>query len=274
MDMAIDFASTNARIYLIPFASTILTIALLRLFLGAWRGAVLAAVGIGSGFLISYFLVRGYNLWPPFGALGILPFVAIAGILAGTFLDVHDAPPSVVNLFILALSFAIVGWVAFEWNSGVISGDGLVLYGALVFAGYWLMQRLYDNRDFGLASSIAAFSGAFGLILIADVYGTRTGLFASGLAAAIAGYMVWNWPKYRYPWGAVGTLVAGGIFLTLASELAIKNEGLAFPVGITMTCFIVYDITSRLFPVRQALQPFIQIAASAIPIAAAAYMAS
>lgn len=274
MDLSIDFNDTNVRIFLIPAVVSILAIGFLRITLGAWRTSVLAPVGIGVGFLVSYFLTTGLPLWPVASVLGITPYVVVAGILVGSFLDMRSTENSSLTLMHIALSMVLVFWVATQWHGGTIHENEMVLYGVLIFSGFWAMQQLNDQRDSGLAPAISIFSALVGIAIIANIYGTRTGLFASSLAAATIGYMVWNWPNCRYPWGSTGTIVGGGVYLILASELAIKNPALALPIGLTLLSFIIHNLTYRLFPTGNALQPFIQIMFSSLPIATAGYLVS
>lgn len=273
MDFSIDFNDTNVKILLVPAVISFLTIAFLRITTGAWLGSVLAPLGVGSGFLASYSLTVGLPLWPIATVLGLLPFVVAGAMFIGVFLDLNSAKNNSITMLHIIASLGLVFLVASKWHGGGIDQSELVLYGVLIISGFWAMQQLNDQRDEGLAPAISLLSAAVGLTVVATIYGTRTGLFSTSLAAACFGYIVWNWPKSRYPWGSSGTLVGGGVYLILASELAIKNPALALPIGLTLLSFIIYNITSRLFPVGTAFQPFIQLMFSAIPIAAAGYLA-
>lgn len=272
MELNIDFTDTNVRIFLIPAVASFITIAVIRMLLGSWRASVLAPIGIGVGFLASYVLTTGLPLWPIASVLGITPYVVGLAIILGGILDLRDTPNSTLTMLHIALAMGLVFWVASKWHGGSINPDEMLLYGILVFSGFWAMQQLNDQRDSGLAPAISVLSALAGLAVISHFYGTRTGLFASALGAATIGYMVWNWPKCRYPWGSSGTIMGAGVYLVLASELAIKNPSLAMPIGFTLLPFIIYNLTFRFFPTGSALQPFIQIMFSAIPIAIAGYL--
>lgn len=272
MDLAIDFNNTNVKILLIPAVVSFLSVAILRFSLGAWRGSVLAPLGIGCGFLASYFFTMGLPLWPVASVLGLLPVVALGGMAAGALLDLKAAKDSTITMLHIIISLGLVFWVASLWHGGSIEQNELVLYGVLILSGFWAFQRLNAQRDEALAPAISLLSASIGISVIATIYGTRTGLFSTGLAAACFGYIAWNWPNCRFPWGSSATLVGGGIYLVLASELAIKNPTLALPVGLTLFSFVMFDLGNKLFPTGTAFQPFIQLLFSALPIAAAAYL--
>lgn len=272
MDFASYLNDTNVKTLVIPALGSFLTIALLRLSLGAWRGSVLASLGIGIGFLFSYYFTMGLPLWPVSSVHGMLPLVVIGGMVIGVFLDLNVVKNSTNTMLHLITALGLVFWVASMWHGGGINQSELVLYGVLILSGFWALQRMDEQRDEGLAPAISILSASVGLTIIATIYGTRTSLFSSGLGAAIFGYMLWNWPRCRFPWGSSATLVSGGVYLVLASELAIKNPALALPVGLTLLSFIIFDITNKFFPTDKSFQPFIQILFSALPIAFAAYL--
>jgi hypothetical protein len=270
MDLTIDFNDTNIKTIFVPIVASLLTIAILRLS-GAWRGSALAQLSIGIGFLASYFLTMGLPLWPVASVLGLLPFVVVAGMVVGVLLDLNSAKDSTLTLLHISVSLGLVFWVASLWHGGGIQQSELVLYGVLILSGFWAMQRLHHQRDEGVAPAISLLTACIGITVVATIYGTRTSLFSTGLAAACVGFIVWNWPNCRYPWGSSATLVGGSVYIVLASELAIKNPALALPIGLTLLSFIIFDITNRLFPVNSVFQPFIQLIFSAFPIALAAY---
>ncbi len=272
MDLTIDFNDTNVKTLLVPIVASFITIAFLRVSAGPWRGSILAPLGIGSGFLASYFLSMGLPLWPVASVLGLLPVVVVAGMIVGLVLDMNSAKTSTLTMLHISASLGLVFWVASLWHGGGIQQSELVLYGVLILSGFWAMQRMNDQRDEGIAPAISLLTACIGLTVIATIYGTRTGLFSTGLAAACFGYIIWNWPNCRFPWGSSATLVGGGVYIVLASELAIKNPALALPVGLTLINFVVFDLTNKLFPTGNAFQPFIQLMFSALPIALAAYL--
>lgn len=272
MDFAIDFNNTNVKTILIPALASFLTIAFLRFSTGAWRGSVLAPLGIGSGFLVSYYFTMGLPLWPVSSVLGMLPIVVVAGMALGVLLDLNGAKNNSLTMIHIIASLGLVFWVASLWHGGSIQQSELVLYGVLILCGFWALQHLNEQRDEGLAPAISLLSASIGLTIIASIYGTRTGLFSTGLAASCLGYIVWNWPNCRFPWGSSATLVGGGVYLVLASELAIKNPSLTLPIALTLLSFTIFNVTNRLFPTGVAFQPFIQLMFSALPIALAAYL--
>jgi|GEM_PF-3182036 len=263
---------TNVRIFLVPLMASFLAVGLIRMIFDTWSSSALATISIGIGFYVAYQSITFFPLWPPAGTLGILPFVVIGGILIGVFLDLINAKDELKNMSLLAVSVLMVLWVVREWGAGSISTNGMGLYGALIFGGYWALQRLEAMRDEKLAAPISILSAAIMLAIIAGLYGTSTGLYAVALASATMGFILWNWPKVKHVWGATGTITAGGIYLVILSDLAFQNPAMALSVGSSLFCFGVYGVSSRLFPVPGPFAPVIQLALSVFPIMLGVYL--
>jgi len=135
---------------------------------------------------------------------------------------------------------AVVQFVAAAWAVYVMGGvPGLTVNGAVVPLGWagslaavvgivWVtnLYNFMDGID-GLAGTEAVTVGAGGALLLWWSGAPGLALTAAGLAAAAAGFLVWNWPPARIFMGDVGSGLIGFCFAVLA--VASEHAG-AVPV--------------------------------------------
>lgn len=67
MPFVLDFSNPVIQTYLVPLLAAAASVGLVRFFLGPIRGALLAGVGIGIGYLAAHLLLQGPPAWPPAG---------------------------------------------------------------------------------------------------------------------------------------------------------------------------------------------------------------
>ena len=185
----------------------------------AYRGAISASLGwalIGGG-------------------------LAVAGI---GFIDDHFAVPARLRLLV---HFAAAGWALWRLN-----GMGPLHLGGLIWDWGWVGQlvalvglvwmiNLYNFMDGidGLAGLEGVSVSALGGLLLA--WGGLGGLAGCALvlAAASAGFLVWNWPPAKIFMGDVGSGFLGFVFGVLAISSAKERPWLLWPWLILLSVFIV-----------------------------------
>jgi Fuc2NAc and GlcNAc transferase len=172
--------------------------------------------------------------------------VALAG-----FLDDRFHVPARVRLL---FHFAAAGWALWQLN-----GMGPLYLGSIVWNWSWLGQflaliglvwmiNLYNFMDGidGIAGVEAlCVSGSAALLL---AWGGLPGLSsaAMALAAASAGFLVWNWPPARIFMGDAGSGFLGFVLAVLAISSAKERPGLLWPWLILLSVFTVDSILTLL----------------------------
>jgi Fuc2NAc and GlcNAc transferase len=165
--------------------------------------------------------------------------VAVAG-----FLDDHFRVPTRLRLLI---HFAAAEW-ALWWLGGIgplqlgwISWDWGWLGQLVALVGLVWMINLYNFMDGidGLAGMEALCVSALGGLLLAwsGLGGLAEGALV--LAAASAGFLVWNWPPAKIFMGDVGSGFLGFVFGVLAIASAKERPWLLWPWLILLSVFIV-----------------------------------
>jgi UDP-N-acetylmuramyl pentapeptide phosphotransferase/UDP-N-acetylglucosamine-1-phosphate transferase len=97
------------------------------------------------------------------------------------------------------------------------------------------------------------------------------------LAAALAGFMLWNWPRPRYPFGAAGLLGAGAPVLALALLTLLLTDVSPWSLTPLVLIFVADDLSRRLPAgtglLRQTLQPVYLVLVGSVPGAVAVALA-
>ncbi len=272
MEQVLNFNNPNIQIFLVPVILSFITTGLLRLSFGAWKGALLSAYGIGVGYIASYCLLRGFFIWPTIDALSILPIIIISGFIIGPVIDYFDFGEDIKTPIFVSFTLGIIYWVAGGNQGMALDTEGSIFYGLLIIGGIWVFQRLEKNKDDCIASPISCFSALLGLAIIGMLSGSDLGLHAMAFTSAIFGFLLWNWPRCRYPWSTTGSIISASGFLVLAILLVHEQPNLAFPVGFIFLTFLIYEISSRVFPSSQTTQPIIQLLSAGIPIAVSGFL--
>jgi Fuc2NAc and GlcNAc transferase len=206
------------------------------------RGGGLSIVVVSLGIVV-WFAYRG-AISASLGWALIGGGLAVAGI---GFLDDHFAVPARLRLLV---HFAAAGWALWRLN-----GMGPLHLGGIIWDWGWVGQivalvglvwmiNLYNFMDGidGLAGLEALWVSALGGLLLAwSGLGGLAGC-AQVLAAASAGFLVWNWPPAKIFMGDVGSGFLGFVFGVLAISGAKERPWLLWPCLILLAVFIVDSI--------------------------------
>lgn len=266
MDFVIDFNNSYVQTFAVPLVVATLSVGLLRYLMGPWMGVLLGSLGIAFGFLASLLLAQGLPGWPPSNALAMLPYIIMAGMVTGALVDEADNPIALVRPLYIGLPMVIIFWLGVTFYSAFGSISGTIPYALLMIMGIILLQRLHEDRDHGIASPVALLAAFAGLAVVGLVTGTTLARFPIAAAMAVMGFLIWNWPRCRFPWSTAGTLSIGGAYLALAAFIYLQNRDMAMPLIISFGAFFVHPITDRAFMPDQRLSPIIQAIVSLVPI--------
>lgn len=154
----------------------------------------------------------------------------------------------------LAVQLVAIAWLAFnlgpvrvvDFSSMPVEASWLWTPLAAL-AVLWLinLHNFMDGSD-GLAALQCFFSGAFFAAAFALNGDPGMALLAVALAAACAGFLVWNRPPARIFMGDSGSLVLGGMIGALALTGAV-NGSVSVWVGAIITSVFVIDASATLF---------------------------
>lgn len=222
-------ASPIGQTAVVPFAVA-LAVALVLGVAGGAVGRRVAALGIGAGFLVAYWLIDGVPPVPPVATKHKVIYVAAACLALGLILDLAGLSRAGGH----ALAFAVPAG-ALQWlrQDQIAAGPAaaLVVTLAVLFlvsiVVYWRQAASARGADVPETSSaglfapiqvLAAAAGLGGIALLGISLGY--GSAALALAAAGGGYLLASYLAHAVTgralsYGATGAFGAGGAWLAL-----------------------------------------------------------
>jgi hypothetical protein len=183
--------------------------------------------------------IFGWPPLPPRSSLQKIVYVALIGLVIGIALDALNARQR-TRLVALVWPGVVVAWIGWQQLIGLNALD-LARLAVLWVAGAFIFDRLFALRDTDIAAPTLVLVAGLGVSLVAFL-GAAASLsqLAAATAAGIAGFLLWNWPKLRYPFSATTMFgIASALFgvgvaivlFTRASTLAMAILLLTFATG-------------------------------------------
>lgn len=208
---------TLVRGVVLPLLVTVVAVGVIRFGLGDSIGKPLAAGAIAIGTMASIMAMDSWPSFPPISASQKFVYLVLFGLILGALIDLVGSVARFRRLLTVLWSTAVVGWIG--WRQLAALDPGSIISLALIdIAGIAVLWRLHDEPGPAPTVPVALIAACIGAAAIAFIgQSSSISRFYGALAAAIGGYVLWNWPTPRYPFGSVGVLSAGGAFLALTT---------------------------------------------------------
>jgi len=264
-----DFNHPVVQSVFLPLILGFVLTGALRLLLGRYWGARLACVSISLSLLLVVFFLLGLS-WPPNTAIHKLPYLLAGSVILGVLLDWRAQHHSLKIGTILLWPLLVLAWLAAvrlkQPELGLIV-ELAVLYGASVLI-FWRLDRVSSDV---LVPTSMVLSAAIGLGVVAALSASLSlGQLTVALAAAVGGFMLWNWPKQRDEFGFSGIFGAAGALLILTALVLLLTDARPVALAVLGLIFCADGVSNTLPPVEgalgQALRPIYLIGVAAIPI--------
>ena len=215
---------------LIPLLTALVLVGLIRLIGGPGRGPALAGLGLALAVLASYWATFRFPSFPPVGATNKLFYIVLFATIAGFAADLIAREGWAGRaVALLAGPFAAL-WIGLEkgldapWTAGIA-----VLVVVVVTAAAGWCHHAQAQRSSELGASILVLCLAMAACAFMSNAASSAQL-AGGLAAATGSFLLWNWPKARFPLNSAALAAALSLIAGLAVQLALfvpKLEALA-----------------------------------------------
>lgn len=263
---------------IIPFAAAAICAGILRLIGGSTRGPLIAAGGIGIGFLVGFVLILGApERWPQTSSEKLFAIAAVATLLGLAF-DLSREAPSVSRLIAALSPAAALAWLGWPRIAGQDWID-IATLAAIAVGGGFVLIRLYASGPPATESGVKLMIACIALALV-SIFGASASLgqLAGALAAATAGLLVWNWPVARFPAGAAAALGSGLTFVALTGIVAVFTNAPKPALAMLLPIFFA-DLALSHMPrtqggINRAIRPILLAAVALIPALAAVGLAS
>ena len=253
----------------IPILIGIAVTLALRGCLGATFGKRLAGLSVGVAFLIGYILLFGWADFPARSSGQKVVYLVLAGLVAGTVLDLIDRKQ--MGGFILKFVWpaAIIAWLGWP-QLGNLNAESTLTFGLLYLGAVIVFDRLNTPGERHSNLSVALMTAAIGASFIAFIgaSGSLSQKFAIVVAAG-GGFLLCNWPTSRYPFSAAAAAGGGGAFVALATSVVLFSEVHLPSFAILALSFFAPSL-SHILPAQHsdAMGPVIVGMVSAIPVVA------
>lgn len=247
---------------------------LLGFGLGPKYGPRVAAAAIPVGFLVSCWATIGWPAFPPVSSNQKIVYVALIGTIAGVIF-VFLGRNQLLNRIGPALwSGMVICWLGWRTLTAP-SLTGLALLGGLWLAGMTIIIGLRSQRSEGIAPGVMLLIAACGVSLIALIGSSASfAQLSGGLAAATGGFLLWNWPKDRFPFGWVGQLGGAGALLSLVTAMALFTSASKLAILLILPVFFADRLAARLpLSSHPVLAPFALAMVCLVPVAIAVLVA-
>ncbi|GAK34356.1 hypothetical protein JCM17846_16190 [Iodidimonas nitroreducens] len=226
-----------------------------------------AGIGLAIAFWMGVLMIRTLPIWPAVGGMGLTPYLGIAGLGIGLFADRPRFRLLACGFFVLLIPLITVLLIGPQEYGGRLRGGIWLIYPSLIAAGFLIFGRLVLMGP-RLAAGRALFFASTALCVVAFLYGTRLGLHALSLSAAIAGTGLALWRlQMRWPYSA--SFAAGSLYFALAATLIFSRDMLALPVAISFLAFFVPSLALWAAKSKPAARLIFEIIAGSIIILSA-----
>lgn len=220
------FSLTNpiTQTVIIPIVVSFVAVGLLRLVGGSDRGRWLAALGIGLGLIAAYWVTFGIPDFPPVGASRKMFAILVIAAILGLTSDLMRLPTMVARILTALVGVAAILWIGGDkalgevWPSGVVV---LLLMVVMAAAGWRLGEQAEQPTEGGVPLLVTA----LGMAIVAFIGNTASSAqLAGATAAALGGFLLWNWPKARFRLGPSGLMPVLALLAALATQLALFTK--------------------------------------------------
>lgn len=210
-------------------------------------------IAIVTVFFSAMLVLWAYALIP-----GVLVFAFMGGGLLAAGVSVADDWRHVhigVRLLVHFIAAAIAIFFIGNISSLDIGGRTIQLhwFSNLVPIGIVWMMNMYNFMDGadGLAGSQAVLTGMIGGVFLAIVGAWDLALIAWVLAAAVGGFLIWNWSPASIFMSDVGSIFIGFVFAVLA--IASERSG-ALPLLVWVLLLAVFVTDATLTTLRRIVK--------------------
>ncbi len=190
-------------------------------------GKKTAGVAIGISLILTIIQIQGFSSMPR-SASQKLPYLILLAGLAGVLIDVLNTHSKVLQFLSVVMPVTVLAWF-FGARISDIDAIGWGYFIAII-ATALIAQRQCCSTDENIDGPLKLLFVSIGLGAITVIGSSALlGQTAFALSAAIGGFLLLNWPVYRFRFGAAAQLV---VITSLAALLAqslffTKTSGLA-----------------------------------------------
>lgn len=204
-----------------------------------------AGSAIALAFVIAHLSILGWPPLPPGSSLQKIVYIALIGLFLGVVLDfLIDRAP--IRPVALIWPGVIIAWLGWQQLLGLEVLD-LARLALVWFAGAFVFDRLLALRTANIVAPTMVLVAGIGMSAIALI-GNAASLsqLAAAVAAATGGYLLWNWPKQRYPFSMAALFGAASALFGVGAATVLFTRASPLALAILLLVFVAGSIRDRL----------------------------
>ena len=210
--------------FVVPLLVALAATGLLRLLGGQPRGAAIAGLGAGLGALAGCWAIFGIPSFPPAGSTNKLFYVIAIAAALGLLADILAAPRIATRVLAGLSGPAAILWIggakaiAEPWPAGFVVVVAILITAA---AGWRLAGRADKPAEGGVMLLVAALALSISALLGNTASSAQ---LAGATAAALGGFLLWNWPKPRFQLGSGVVMPVLAVLAAMAVQVALFTK--------------------------------------------------
>lgn len=204
---------------ILPLVISLVAVGVIRFSLGGLIGKDFAVSAIAIGTMAGIIAMDSWPSFPPISATQKFPYLVLFGLIVGVVIDQLGRHVKIQHLLISLWSIVVVCWIG--WRQLIAMDPVSIINLALIaIMGVAVLWHLHEEPGTAPTVPVSLIVACIGAAVIAFIgqSSSITQLYGA-LAAAIGGYVLWNWPTARFTFGCIGLVSAGGAFLALTTIL-------------------------------------------------------
>ncbi len=250
-----------------------------RLIWGKERGQRRAAIGAGLVIPIACFAIAKTPQFPPESSIDVILILAVTGFFFGAILDFGKIERwSRRAVTILATLAGLIWVVAEDFQSTFPQADRNLIV-AIFIATTIATVRVSRVRGSAMTAPIHLAVAGIGFSLLAWLGGSvPLAQISAAVALATTGFLLWNWPIFRFPPSAALVIGAAVPLAAVAGALtisgAVSGAALAILVLIFFSDWLAGAISLGGGRLALATRPILVAAVGMLAVAGAAALAT
>ena len=256
----------------LPLLLAVVLAGLIRLAGGPGRGRQMAGLAVPLAFLVTWYVLFDLPPWPPRSAGQKLGYAVLLATALGLLLDVERGRPSIRTAGAVLAGAGAAAWVAWPMLARLEAGPAALAAGVVGW-------RLARPAERGTDTPVIGLVLAVGLAVVAMTAASAAiAQTAGAVAAALGGYLLWNWPVARFWAGGPLVLAVAAALGALATQALLFTKG--HPGALAPLVLVAFaDAAAARLGIgagggvlARALQPVVLALLAAVPAALAIWL--
>jgi hypothetical protein len=235
----------------LPLVLSTLGAGVVRAVGGPKWGASLAGAALVVAFIVANFVILGIPAWPPRGSTQKIGYIAAFLLGVGLVLDiVRLSRPLREGIGAASIAAALM-WI----GQPLLASFNVAAIGVAACVIIACLGVFFSGQGDAITPAIVLLVVSIGLAFVALLgAAASTAQLAGAMAAAAGGFLMWNWPRQRFAFGAMARLGGIGTLAAMGAQLALFTRASGPALALLAVTAFAPMLAQRL-PLGSVLRP-------------------